>query len=261
MPSLPLQAIDRLLVGPPDPERTKWLGQWTYAHRGLHGDRRIENSASAFRAAIEAGLGIECDVQRSLDDVPMIFHDWDFTRLIGRPEKTGALTAAEWRELAYLESEEAPIALADLLDLVDGAVPVLIEVKSKPGYDVIRSCEAVEGALTNYTGLVAVMSFDPRVARWFRKHAPHRIAGLVMREDEIGYTQKSWQRHLALWIARPDFIAYHVEALPNPMVSDLHRRGMPVLTWTVNSARAAETARSFTDAPIAEGEGLAEQGA
>ena len=239
-----------------DPSRTGWLKEWTYAHRGLHGGGRVENSRGAFRAAIDAGLGIECDIQRSLDNQAMVFHDWDFTRLIGRPDKTGALTAAEWRTLSYLEGEEAPIALTDLVEMVAGEVPLLVEIKSRRGYDVERTCESVAAVLDGYTGHHAVMSFDPRVSRWFRKHSPQTVQGLVMREDDIGMTQKSWQRHLAVWIARPEFIAYHVAALPNAMVTALRDGGMPVLTWTVNSPAARATAQAHADAAIAEGEGL-----
>ena len=100
------------------------------------------------------------------------------------------------------------------------------------------------------------MSFDPRVSRWLRRHAPQTLRGLVMREDEHGHTQQAWQRHLALWIAKPDFMAYHVKALPNAFVAGVRAKGMPVLTWTVNSPEALATARQFADAPIAEGEGL-----
>ncbi|WP_247717889.1 glycerophosphodiester phosphodiesterase family protein [Qipengyuania proteolytica] len=251
-----LSRLDSYLAPPPDPERVGWLREWSYAHRGLHGAGRVENSASAFRAAIEAGMGIECDIQRSADDVPMVFHDWDFARLIGRPEKSASLTAAEWRKLSYLEGEDAPIALADLLELVAGKVPLMIEIKSRRGYDVERSCEAVLSALDGYAGLHAVMSFDPRVSRWLRRHSPQTVRGLVMREDDKGYTQAAWQRHLALWIARPDFLAYHIHALPNPMVAALRASGMPVPTWTVNSPELLARAREHADAPIWEGAGI-----
>jgi glycerophosphoryl diester phosphodiesterase len=251
-----LSRLDRYFAARPDPARVGWLRQWTYAHRGLHGHGRIENSRGAFQAALEAGLGIECDIQRSLDDWPMVFHDWDFARLIGRPEKAAALTRAEWRELAYLESEERPLDLSELLALVAGKVPLLIEIKSRKGYDVEWTCRRVVDALAGYDGLHAVMSFDPRVSRWLGRHSPATVRGLVMREDGHGYTQQPWQRHLALWIARPEFLAYHVAALPNPMVAGLREAGLPVLTWTVNSPEARAVAAQFADAPVAEGAGL-----
>ncbi len=251
-----LSRLDRIRVRSPDPARVGWLRDWSYAHRGLHGPGRIENSRSAFAAALEAGLGIECDIQRSRDDRPMVFHDWDFTRLIGRPDKTEALTAQEWRTLSYLEHEEAPIALEELLAQVAGAVPLLIEIKSKRGYDVEPSCRGVRDALKSYEGRHAVMSFDPRVSRWFRRHSPQTLQGLVMREDEKGYTQKPWQRRLALWIAQPEFIAYHIAALPSPLARGLRDRGLPVLTWTVDTPELLDRARRHADAPIVEAGGV-----
>jgi glycerophosphoryl diester phosphodiesterase len=233
-----------------------WLKNWTYAHRGLHGPGVVENSPSAFRAAIEAGLGIECDIQRSRDHAAMVYHDWDFARLHGRAEAGAMLDEKDWRLLRYEGGGEGPFGLADLLEMVAGKVPVLIEIKSRRGYDAERTCERVIGALSGYAGDCAVMSFDPRVSRWLRRHAPQIVRGLVMREDAHGYTQKAWQRHLALWIAKPEFVAYHVKALPNAFAANLRAYGMPMLTWTVNSPETLATARAHADASIVEGAGL-----
>ena len=249
--------IDALPTSPPASDRVGWLREWTFAHRGLHGEGRVENAPSAFRAAIAAGLGIECDIQRSADDWPMVFHDWDFTRLVGRPERTGALTRDQWRELAYLESEDRPLDLAELLAMVAGKVPLLIEIKSRPGYDVKRTCDRVADALRGYDGLHAVMSFDPRVPRWFARHGPQTVRGLVMREDEHGHTQSAWRRRLAWWSARAEFLAYHIDALPGAMPARLRARGYPLATWTVDTRRKRERALAHADALIVEGEGAA----
>lgn len=251
-----LSNLDGILAPPPDPARVGWLKDWTYAHRGLHGSGQVENSPGAFRDAVEAGLGIECDIQRSRDGMAMVYHDWDFTRLHGRSQTGDALDAAEWRALHYEGGSEGPFTLPELLHMVAGRVPLLIEIKSRRGYDVERTCVRVAEALAGYNALHAVMSFDPRVSRWLRAHAPRTLRGLVIREDEHGYTQKAWQRHLALWIAKPDFIAYHVKALPNAFAAALRTRGFPLLTWTVNSPDAVATARAYADAPIAEGAGV-----
>lgn len=250
-----LSRLDRILAPSPDPARVGWLREWTFAHRGLHDGDKVENSAGAFRAAFEAGLGIECDIQRSLDDVPMVFHDWDFSRLLGQPDEGEQWLKDEWQTLRY-SSGEAPITLRELLLLVDGRVPLLIEIKSSKGYDVEWTCRFVVDALAGYSGLHAVMSFDPRVSRWLRAHSPQTVRGLVMREDDKGHTQSGLTRHLALWAARPDFLAYHVQALPSPMVAAARSAGMPILTWTVNSPELRERARHYADAPIAEGVGL-----
>lgn len=233
----------------------EWLTEWEYAHRGLHSEGVPENSLAAAEAAIEAGMGVECDVQRSADE-PMVFHDWDVFRLTGEHGDTESLTADQLRRFRYNGSDEAPATLAELLDLVSGRVPLLIEIKSRRGYDVGRTCEQVHYRLRSYQGRHAVMSFDPRVARWFRRNSPETPCGLVMREDEYGYTQKAWQRRLAFWIAKPDFLAYHIAALPNKWVAGLRERGLPILTWTVNSPETRARALLYADALISEGEGL-----
>lgn len=234
-----------------------WLTEWEYAHRGLHGPGVPENSLAAAEGAIAAGLGIECDIQRSADDHPMVFHDWNLERLTGRCEATEALDADSLETLKLLGTDQHPVRLATFLDAVAGRVPLLIEIKSKRGYNVDWKCLYVARLLDNYSGPHAVMSFDPRVARWFRRRAPEVCAGLVMREDERGDTQTPWRRKLALRIAQPDFLAYHVAALPNPWVADLRAKGLPVLTWTVNSSETRTCALAHADALIAEGEGLA----
>jgi glycerophosphoryl diester phosphodiesterase len=234
-----------------------WLTRWEYAHRGLHGQGVPENSLAAAQAAIAAGMGIECDIQRSADDHPMVFHDWELERLTGGSGQTESFTADELEALQLLGTGQRPVRLAKFLEVVAGQVPLLIEIKSKRGYDVDWTCLYVSRLLAVYDGPHAVMSFDPRVARWFRRHSPKTPCGLVMREDERGQTQKGWQRRLALWIARPDFLAYHVAALPSRWVAGLRARGLPVLTWTVNSPETRARALAHAEALIAEGAGLA----
>ncbi len=252
-----LAPLDRLIVGPPDPARVGWLREWEYAHRGLHGPGVPENSLAGFALAAERGLGVECDIQRSRDGCAMLLHDWELDRLTAVTGPIARYSADELAQIAFLDTEHKLARLDDLLSIVDGRVPILIEIKSKRGYDVRRSCRAVARALETYDGRHAVMSFDPRVCVWFAKHAPKTVRGLVMREDDVGMTQEQWQRHAALWAARPEFIAYHVAALPNPMVAALRARGMPVLAWTIDSPEARAHGAVHADALIAEGEGLA----
>jgi len=251
-----LSRLDRLLVPSPDPARTGWLREWAFAHRGLHHERAPENSLAAFAGAVERGMGVECDIQRSRDHAAMLMHDWELERLTGVSGPTACYSAEELAQIAYLDSEHMLARLDDLLALVDGRVPILIEIKSRRRYDIEDSCVAVRDALADYGGRHAVMSFDPRVSRWFRKHSPQTVQGLVMREDHFGMTQRPSQRHLALWLARPEFIAYHIAALPNPMVAALRAAGMPVLTWTIDTPDLRDKARLHADAPIAEGAGV-----
>lgn len=252
----PFALIDAIAAPTPDPARVGWLGAWDYAHRGLHGGECIENSPSAFRAAIDAGLGIECDIQRSLDDWPMVFHDWNFARLLGTPDAGQSVVAADWAELRYANGE-APMTLAELLSCVSGRVPILIEIKSRKAYDVERSCRFVVDALQAYRGAHAVMSFDPRVSKWLSEYSPQTVRGLVVTEEGERNLHRSLRRHLALWHARPDFIAYDVRDLPSRFAAAQRARGVPVLTWTVRSPELRARAALHADAPIAEGAGLA----
>ncbi len=215
-----------------------------------------ENSIAAAEAAIAAGLGIECDIQRSADDVAMVFHDWNVERLTGEAGEIGALSAEELHQLQYSGSDQRPAPLRELLSLIDGRAPLLIEIKSKPGYDVECSCEIVAQDLASYSGDVAIMSFDPRVAAWVREHSPSTCCGLVMREDEHGYTQTAAERWEAFEHAQPDFLAYHIAALPNEWVVGLRADGLPILSWTVNSPETRQLALAHVDALVSEGAGL-----
>ena len=251
-----LSSLDRWLAPAPDPARVAWLRGWTYAHRGVHGEGCTENSPSAFRAAVNTGLGIECDIQRSLDDRPMVFHDWDFARLFERPDEGERVPAAGWQALRYANGD-SPLTLPELLDLIAGKVPLLIEIKSRPGYDVEWSCRFVVDALQDYDGLHAVMSFDPSVSAWLRQHAPATVRGLVVTEGGTRGLRGSVGRHVCLWRAKPDFLAYDVRDLPSRFGADQRARGLPLLTWTVRSKALLDRARRYADAPIAEAEGLA----
>jgi len=202
-------------------------------------------------------MGIECDIQRSGDGLAMVFHDWDLDRLTDGSGSFSGMSAAQIGELTLTGSAQRPALLEVLLQLIDGRVPLLIEIKSLPGYDVERTCEKVSEALAGYSGPVAAMSFDPRVAPWFRTHSPELPSGLVVREDTVGYTQTIAEREEALRYADPDFLAYHVLALPNERVAQLREEGLPILTWTVNSPETRATALAHADAIVSEGEGLA----
>ncbi len=233
-----------------------------YAHRGFHVvgsdavPARVENSPAAFAAAIAAGLGIECDVQRSRDGQAIVFHDEDLARLTGQPGKLADASARALTQIALSGSEDTIPLLATVLAQVGGRVPLLIEVKIVPGGRVPPLCLAVHRALEGYHGPVAVMSFDPRVSSWFRKYSPHVVRGLVMTEASWRTMGAKARRHIALWQARPDFMAYDIDDIGGAFPTAQRRRGMPLLTWTVDTSAKATRAATKADAPIAEGEGL-----
>ncbi|WP_076071990.1 glycerophosphodiester phosphodiesterase family protein [Sphingomonas montana] len=236
----------------PDPARTAFLRAQPFAHRGLHGDGRIENSRAAFAAAIAAGYGIECDVQASLDGEAFVFHDTDLDRLTDRSGPLAARTAAVLDGIRLSGSAEPIPTLFQLLARTLGRVPVLIEVKT-PASDILPICRAVARELDGYRGPVAVMSFHPGVPRWFRRNVPAIVRGLVVTEEGRRGPAHDIRRALALAHARPDFLAYDIRSLPSPFAARARARGMPVLTWTVRDAAAERTAAAYADEVIFEG--------
>jgi len=232
------------------------MGEQDYAHRGLHGPAVPENSAAAFLAACDRGLGIECDVQRSSDGQAMVFHDWELERLTGETGPVVRHSSEQLRRIVLADSAETIPSLRQVLDLVSGRVPVLIEIKTRRTDHVAALCLAVRRVLEGYGGLHAVMSFDPRVSRWYFRHSPHTVRGLVVSEGDDKAVPGMIRRRLALWHARPDFLAYDIRDLPSRFAARQRARGLPVVTWTVRTPEHRERAARHADADISEGEGV-----
>ena len=252
-----LSGLDRWLSPAPDPARVEWLRGVTYAHRGLHGSGRVENSTGAFAAAIAAGLGIECDVQRSADGRAVVFHDWHLDRLTREAGPVAARSIAELTRIELRGTAETIPTLRDLLELVAGRVPLLMELKSRRERPAAPLCRAVLRDLEGYRGPHAVMSFDPRVGDWFAGKAPAIVRGLVVSEANARTFGAAIKRHAAVWRARPDLLAYDVRDLPSRFAAAQQARGLPILTWTVASRASAQTGAECAHGCIAEGEGLA----
>ena len=251
MRSSPFALPDGLFAPPPAERRIAFLRGVRFAHRGLHGRGHVENSRAAFTAAVEAGDGIECDVQMSVDGTAFVFHDATLERLTEAQGQINAIAAGKIGRTLLKGTSEAIPRLEEVLSLISGRVPLLIEVKA-PEAQVARLCLAVRRALEGYRGPVAVMSFNPEVGHWFAAHAPRITRGLVISEEGKRNIKSRVERHLALWRARPDFLAYDVRDLPSRFAAAQRTRGLPVLTWTVRGAAAEQVAAEHADAPIYE---------
>lgn len=256
----PFDLPDRWFCPAPPPARVAWLRGRTFAHRGLHGPGLAENSPAAFAAAIGRGIGIECDVQRTADGQAVVFHDWTLDRLTRRMGLVRALHSAELRKVRLKEGADTIPDLPQVLAQVAGQVPLLIEVKSSRDLPVEPLCQPVRDALTGYRGDVGVMSFDPRVVRWFRTHAPQVVRGLVVTEEGHRGLSGRLGRHWALWLGLPEFLAYDIRDLPGRFPARQRRRGLPLLTWTVRDPDLMDRALHHADSPIAEGAGLVSTG-
>lgn len=232
-----------------------FLTRAPFAHRGLHGTGVVENSRAAFEAAVAAGHGIETDVQVSEDGVAMVFHDYELDRLT---EATGPVAERKAKKLAkvrFKDSEETIQTLTEMLDLVAGRAPMLIELKAKTR-KVRKLCRSVADALSGYDGEAAVMSFNPEVGRWFAAHAPDVVRGLVVTEEgENTLAERlkgAMQRSFSVIRARPQFLAYDIRDLPSNFAASLRDKRLPVLTWTVRSAEDRAVAAKAADQIIYE---------
>ncbi len=253
----PFAPIDRWLAPAPEPGKAAWIAGQVFAHRGLHGADAPENSPRAFAAAILGRLGIECDVQSSADGQAMVFHDWELDRLTAETGPVARRSAGELGRIVLTGGDDAIPTLRQLLDQIAGRVPLLIEIKSRPAMRVGSICLAVRRVLEGYRAPHAVMSFDPRVSRWFARHSPATVRGLVVTEEHDKGVAGRIKRHLALWQGRPDFLAYDIRDLPSAFAAAQRARGLPIASWTVRSAELRDRAALYADAPIAEGAGIA----
>jgi len=229
------------------------------AHRALHdaASGRPENTRGAIVAAIEAGYGIEIDVQPSAEGVPMVFHDEALYRLCGRPGLIADTAAVELAGMAVQGTRETIPRLADVLALVAGKVPILVEIKDQTGVlgPVDGGFErAVAAELAAYLGPVAAMSFNPHAVAVLAEAAPGVARGLVT----CSFPAEYWPglpRARAEELARipdaegmaVDFISHQHSELDAPRVRALRAGGLPVLCWTVRSAEAEAQARLGAD--------------
>jgi glycerophosphoryl diester phosphodiesterase len=233
------------------------LSQVAYAHRGLHDGTVPENSLAAFRGAIGRGLGIECDVRKSSDGRAMVFHDAELERLTGRSGEMGRLSVGELTSLRLTGSDETIPTLRDLLDLVAGQVPLLIEVKIDHGRQGEALCRAVRRDLDGYAGPVGVMSFDPRVAAWFARREPDLPTGLVVTEQQVRALLSRIALRRTVAKSPAQFLALDVRDLPSRISRQALDSGRPLFSWTVRTAEQLEIALEAGALPILEGAGVA----
>lgn len=228
------------------------------AHRALHdvSDGRPENSRAAIRAAIHAGYGIEIDVQLSHDGAAMVFHDYALERLTGASGVIRLRSAAELSQLGLIGNDEGVPSLPEVLDLVAGEVPLVIEIKDQDGAmgpDIGPLETAVAAALESYRGEVAVMSFNPHSVAMLADLAPNIPRGLVT----SAYRYEDWPlpRPVCDRLREiPDydrtgscFVSHEVDDLNRPRIAELKARGAMICCWTVRSEQAEKKAREVAD--------------
>jgi glycerophosphoryl diester phosphodiesterase len=240
-----------------------WLIARPVAHRGLHDAQKgiIENTPSAFAAAIEQAYGIECDLQITADGEAMVYHDDALGRLTEGSGTLTAMTAAELGRIRFRETADRMLTLGELCDLVAGRATLVIELKSRFDDD-LRLVRRTADVLSRYAGPAAVMSFDPAPIAVLREISPGLPRGMVAerhyRHHEWDRLPRAVKRSLSCFghalRTRPQFVAYAVSDLPWAVPTAARRIfGLPLLTWTVRTAADREKATHYADQMIFEG--------
>lgn len=251
------------------PDSTPLRG-FFYAHRGLHNmnpDLRAahdpycndgdfpENSYAAIKRAVEHGYGIEFDVHLTKDNIPVVFHDDSLKRICGVDANLRDFTYEELQTFSLMGTQEKIPAFTDILALVNGKVPLIIEYKVEKG-NAYKLCNICNAILADYDGPYCIESFHPKAVRWYRTHRPDIVRGQLS-ED---FTREKWSlprfmlSHLiGNCYASPDFVAYnckHRKELSRTLCRNLYR-GLSV-AWTVRSQEELEEISPYFDLYIFE---------
>ncbi|MBQ8844955.1 MAG: glycerophosphodiester phosphodiesterase [Clostridia bacterium] len=213
-----------------------WLVETPIAHRGFHDKNAPENSLAAFKNAIEKGYAIELDVRLISDGTVVVFHDESLSRMTGNDGYIKFLTKNDLELIHLNNSEEKIPTLTEVLEFVNGQVPLLIEIKNndKVGELEKRFIEIMEG----YKGEYAVQSFNPLALNYIKNHAPHMIRGQLagyLKNSKLTFFKKFLAKRMMLnkKYSEPHFISYEAKHLPNRYVKKY--KNLPLLAWTINS--------------------------
>lgn len=228
------------------------MAKCDFAHRGLFGGDVPENSLSAFARAVEKGYGIELDVQLTRDGQLCVFHDETLLRMCGEDVKVADLTAQQLKERTLGQGEAIPM-LSEVLEVVHGCVPLLIEMK--PHGDMRALCSALHTQMQGYDGSYCVESFHPIAVRQYKKLAPQVARGQLSfgkrtERGKNGARDFLFQHMLLHAISRPDFVARDTKGsgkIALWIVQKVFRT--PVFVWTVRDGKRPAN----SDAVIFEG--------
>ena len=223
-----------------------WIVKMPIAHRGLHNDELPENSLAAFENAIKNKYAIELDLRITSDGHVVVFHDDNLGRMTGSSGYVNKTTLEEIKKLRLLNTAEKIPTFKEVLDLVSGRTPLLIEIKNMNKVGIEKN---VWNILAKYDGEYAIQSFNPYTLEWFKNHAPHVKRGQLssyFKNVDIGIIKKIALKKL--WmnkISDPNFISYNIDDLPNRWVKKY--RELPLLAWCVRTIEQKEKAFKIAD--------------
>ena len=228
----------------------KWMIERPIAHRGLHDESKgiFENTLSATQAAIDLNYNIELDIQPSSDMVPMVFHDYKLKRLTGQAGETRKIDSKTLSGISIHDTNDKIPTLEAFLNLVDGKVGIVIELKGKQNQDE-GFVKSITDLLATYKGPAAIMSFHHHILRDARNIAPEIVLGLTAQGHNGNYlTHKEIAAEYNV-----DFISYELAELDCQFVHEFTATGRPSISWTVRSPQDQAYSDKFVDQVTFEG--------
>lgn len=234
------------------PDRKPFAG-WLYAHRGLHDNETDapENSRKAFQKAVDAGFGIELDIQLTRDKVPVVFHDYTLKRICGADGKVSDYTYEELKQFHLAKSAETIPTLKEILALVGGRVPLIVEFKVE--WADLSLCMVAAPILDQYTGVYCMESFNPLAVLWYRRKRKKVVRGQLSQDFSCEKEYKgplyfALQHLLLNFLTKPDFVAFHHEhhsRLSRRLCRSLY--GNTAVAWTIRSENELAEAKKHFD--------------
>jgi glycerophosphoryl diester phosphodiesterase len=233
-----------------------WLTSRPIAHRGLHDISKgiPENSLVAFERASRHGFPVEFDAQLTRDGNVVVIHDRNLQRMTGMDAAVVATDYEAITKLRLRDTDQSVPTLVEVLDLIKGAIPIVIEIKNFGSANTLE--DKVLELLQTHDQEVAVVSFNPRSLKYFRRIAPEiprgQNSGLFRTADLDGVKLNQITRLLLRFmllnaLSRPDFICYQLAGITSLPVTIRRRFGTPILTWTVKSRQDQASARPHVD--------------
>ncbi len=220
-----------------------WIQNNLIAHRGLYTkDQSVpENSFASYKKALEKGYSIELDLNVLKDGTVLAFHDYHFKRLCKRPEELRDVTYDECKDFTLFDTMEKIPRFDEVLSLVNGKVPLLIELK--PHGDVLLLCESFMKCIKDYQGQWAVFSFHPKVVSWFKKNQPEVIRGQISEyfkndKNMSLITKYSMRTMFFNRFNKPDFVSYGIHDIPNKYLDRLMKKGTTIISYAARSQKA-----------------------
>jgi glycerophosphoryl diester phosphodiesterase len=235
----------------------RWLLETYICHRGCHNGNSTcpENSLMAFETAVRKGLAMELDVQLLADGEIVVFHDSNTLRMTGVDTLITNCEAHQLSDMRLMGSDQTIPLLDDVLDLVRGEVPLLIEMKGFGGMGSFgkRILQKLEG----YDGPFALQSFNPKALLWLKMRAPYILRGQIsgsLKNVKLAWHRKLLVRYLLTnGITKPHFISYEAERIPEMKRLQSLRARMPIIAWTISTREQYRRLNQFCDNIIFEG--------